>query len=64
MLFLLAMTLSSFAEAVGNWSGMHGFIILCGYLGLAASLLAAIISAMAVIRHGQSGDPNQAAESA
>jgi uncharacterized protein len=64
MLFLLAMTLSSFAEALGNWTGMHGFIIVCGYLGLTSSLLAAIISAMAVIRHGQSGDPNLTTENA
>jgi succinate-acetate transporter protein len=55
LLFLLGLWLTLLALAIGDWSGLHGFIILSGYLGLATAILAAIISAVAVIRYGNSG---------
>lgn len=64
MLFLLGLWLGPLAFALGDWSGLHWFIIVGAYLGLVTSILAGIISAMAVITHGRSGDPNQEAAGA
>jgi len=52
MLFLLGLWLTLLALAIGAWTGLHGFQILGGYLGLATAILAAITSAMAVITYG------------
>lgn len=59
MLFLLGLWLTLLALAIGNWSSLHGFIVLGGYLGLITSILAAITSAKDVIKHGiKVSDPN------
>lgn len=55
MLFLLGLWLTLLALAIGAWTGLHGFQVLGGYLGLATAILAAITSAVAVISHGMSG---------
>ncbi len=63
LLFLLGLWLTLLALAIGDWSNLHGFTLLGGYLGLATAILAAIISAMAVVTHGlrdidrESSDP-------
>lgn len=54
MLFLLGLWLTLLALAIGHWSGSHEFIVIGGYLGLATAILAAITSAIAVIRNGSS----------
>jgi uncharacterized protein len=59
MLFLLGLWLTLLALAIGAWSGIHGFILLGGYLGLITSILAAITSAIEVIGHGLGGRPNE-----
>ena len=59
MLFLLGLWLTLLALAVGSWTGMRGFIVLGGYLGLITSILAAITSAIEIIDHGLRGNPNQ-----
>jgi uncharacterized protein len=59
MLFLLGLWLTLLALAIGNWSSVHGLIVLGGYLGLITSILAAITSATDVIKHGiKSANPN------
>ncbi len=57
-LFLLGLWLTLLALAIGEWTGIHGFTLAGGYLGLITSILAAITSAMEVIGHGLSGQPN------
>lgn len=52
MLFLLGLWLTLLALAVGQWTGAHGITMLGGYLGLITAILAAIVSAQAVIGHG------------
>jgi uncharacterized protein len=51
VLFLLGLWLTLLALAIGEWSGLHGFLVLGGYLGLITSILAAITSALAIIGH-------------
>lgn len=58
MLFLLGLWLTLLALAIGMWTGIRGFSIAGGYLGLITSLLAAITSAVEVIGHGWSHQPN------
>lgn len=60
MLFLLGLWLTLLALAIAGWFGLTGFWMLGGYLGLITAILAAIVSAMAVISHGFAGDPNSA----
>jgi uncharacterized protein len=55
LLFLLGLWLTLLALAIGDWGATRAFTVLGGYLGLATSILAAIISAMAVIGHGWRG---------
>jgi len=55
MLFLLGLWLTLLALAIGDWSALRAITVLGGYLGLATSILAAIISATAVIAYGFSG---------
>jgi uncharacterized protein len=58
-LFLLGLWLTLLALAIGNWGNVHGIILIGGYLGLITSILAAITSAIDIIRHGMKiGDPN------
>ncbi|MGH7071390.1 MAG: hypothetical protein ACREFO_15440 [Acetobacteraceae bacterium] len=52
MLFLLGLWLTLLALAVGEWTVLHGITMLGGYLGLVTAILAAIVSAKAVIGHG------------
>jgi uncharacterized protein len=52
LLFLLGLWLTLLALAVGEWAGLHGLLVLGGYLGLITSIIAAIVSALAVIEHG------------
>lgn len=52
MLFLLGLWLTLLAAAIAHWAGSHAFHVLGGYLGLATAILAAIVSATAVIRNG------------
>ncbi len=61
MLFLLALWITLLAECIGNGGSVHSVIVASGYLGEIAWSLAAIISAVTIIKHGQSGDPNEAA---
>ena len=57
-LFLLGLWLTLLALAIGSWGNLHVVVLLGGYLGLATSILAAIVSAIAVIGHGmKSGVP-------
>lgn len=58
MLFLLGLWLTLLALAIGAWTGIHGFTLAGGYLGLITSILAAITSAVEVIGHGGRGQPN------
>jgi succinate-acetate transporter protein len=63
LLFLLGLCLTLLALAIGDWGSLHAFVELGGYLGLATSILAAITSAVAIIRYGwKNGDANQEAE--
>jgi succinate-acetate transporter protein len=57
MLFLLGLWLTLLALAVSFWTGLHGFAILGGYLGLITSVLAAITSAIAVIGARNASQP-------
>jgi uncharacterized protein len=59
MLFLLALTITLLAECVGNGGNVNSVIIASGYLGEIAWSLAALVSAVTIIQHGQNGDPNQ-----
>ncbi len=59
MLFLLGLWLTLLALAIGAWTGIHGFILVGGYLGLITSILAAFTSAMEIIGHGLAGEPNE-----
>jgi uncharacterized protein len=52
VLFLLGLWLTLLALAIGEWTGFHSLLVLGGYLGLITSIIAAIISALAVIEHG------------
>lgn len=52
LLFLLGLWLTLLALAISAWAGLHAFLILGGYLGLITSILAAVISAQAIIEHG------------
>lgn len=52
LLFLLGLWLTLLALAIGDWTSLHGFTVLGGYLGLITAILAAITSAIAVIGHG------------
>jgi hypothetical protein len=58
MLFLLGLWLTLLALAIGDWTGIHGFTLAGGYLGLITSILAAITSALEVIGHGIGRLPN------
>jgi hypothetical protein len=58
MLFLLGLWLTLLALAIGDWTGIHGFTLAGGYLGLITSILAAITSALEVIGHGITRQPN------
>jgi succinate-acetate transporter protein len=58
MLFLLGLWLTLLALAIGQWTGIHGFTLAGGYLGLITSILAAITSAVEVIGHGRDRQPN------
>lgn len=58
MLFLLGLWLTLLALAIGAWSGIRGFTLAGGYLGLITSIVAAITSAVEIIGHGQAGQPN------
>ncbi len=58
MLFLLGLWLTLLALAIGDWTGIHGFTLAGGYLGLITSILAAITSALEVIGHGSNRQPN------
>jgi uncharacterized protein len=60
MVFLLGLWLTLLAETIGNWGNSHAVIVASGYLGELTWTVSVIISAVAIIRHGQSGDPNQA----
>lgn len=53
MLFLLGLWLTLLALAINSWTASHAFGVLGGYLGLITSILAALISAMAVIPGGR-----------
>jgi len=59
MLFLLALWLTLLALAIGAWTGIRGFTLAGGYLGLITAVLAAITSAIEVIGHGLAGRPNE-----
>ena len=58
MLFLLGLWLTLLALAIGEWTGIHGFTLAGGYLGLITSILAAITSAVEIIGHGSARQPN------
>ncbi len=58
MLFLLGLWLSMLSLALGGWSGMQGWVMLGGYLGLITSILAGVTSAAEIIRFGNIGNPN------
>jgi succinate-acetate transporter protein len=60
MLFLLGLWLTLLALAIGEWAGLHAITKVGGYLGLITAVLAAIVSALAVVGHGSalgSGTP-------
>ena len=59
MLFLLGLWLTLLALAIGEWTGVHGFTLAGGYLGLITSILAAITSAIEVIGYGSKELPNE-----
>jgi len=61
LLFLLGLWLTLLALTISSWTGMHGFMILGGYLGLATAILAVIVSANAVITHRSSTPAARAA---
>jgi len=58
MLFLLGACLTMMALAVGCWAHVSGFIVLGGYIGLATSIVAMIVSANEVIRPGTRSNLN------
>jgi hypothetical protein len=55
LLFLLGLWLTLLALAIGEYTSLHSFTVLGGYLGLITSIIAAITSADAVIRR----EPNR-----
>ncbi len=58
MLFLLGSWLTMLALAIGCWTGVAGFLIIGGYLGLITSIFAVITSASEVFRLSATGNPN------
>ena len=58
MLFLLALWLSLGSIAIGNWSGVGGWIMAGGYLGLISSALAFVVSGSEIVRYGRITNPN------
>lgn len=52
LLFLLGLWLTLLALAIGEWTGFHSIFVLGGYLGLITSIIAGIVSAVAIIEHG------------
>lgn len=49
VLFLLGLWLTLLSLAIGSWFGVHAFVIIGGYLGLATSILALIVSAEKIL---------------
>jgi succinate-acetate transporter protein len=61
-LFLLGLWLTLLTLAIGYWGGMrlHIVSLIGGYMGLVTAILAAIVSAIAVISNGcRAGGPNE-----
>jgi hypothetical protein len=54
MLFLLGAWITMLALAIGCWTGVSGFLMAGGYLGLITSIFAVITSASEVFRLGTS----------
>ncbi len=58
MLFLLALWLSLGCIAIGDWSGVGGWIMAGGYLGLISSVLAFVASGSEIVGYGRTTNPN------
>ena len=57
-LFLLGTWLTMILAAIGAWTGVGGFFMASGYIGLITSAIAMIVSANEVIRLGSNVNPN------
>lgn len=57
-LFLLGAWLTMILAAIGAWTGVAGFFMAAGYLGLITAAIAIIVSANEVIRLGNRVNPN------
>ncbi|HEV2324257.1 MAG TPA: hypothetical protein VGS10_09945 [Terracidiphilus sp.] len=57
-LFLLGTWVTMILAAIGAWTGVGGFFMASGYIGLITSAIAMIVSANEVIRLGSSINPN------
>lgn len=57
-LFLLGTWVTMILAAIGAWTGVSGFFMASGYIGLITSAIAMIVSANEVIRLGSSINPN------
>ncbi len=58
MLFLLGTWLTLLGLAIGGWTGVRGWVVLAGYLGLITSIIAAVTSGIEIVRLGIARDPN------
>lgn len=57
-LFLLGMWVTMILAAIGAWTGVDGFFMAAGYIGLITSAIAIVVSANEVIRLGSNVNPN------
>ncbi len=57
-IFLLGTWVTMILAAIGAWTGVDGFFMASGYIGLITSAVAMIVSGNEVIRLGSSMDPN------
>lgn len=56
--FLLGVSLTFIVLAIGGWTGMTGWLIAGGYLGLISSALAFVTAGSEIIRYGMTANPN------
>jgi len=58
MLFLLGTWVSLLVLAISAWTGAAGWLIAAGYIGLATSVIAGVVSAGEIIAYGRVGNAN------
>lgn len=56
--FLLGLSLTFIVLAIGGWTGVTGWLIAGGYLGLVTSVLAFVAAGSEIVRYGMTANPN------